>query len=383
MPLRFGDLARSHRRRACLTQEQLAERSGISARTITDIECGRVSRPHGTTVRRLAEALCLGDDARTTFEAAARRSSSTVLQEASPDARPAAARIIVAVPRTLPRPPSPFFGRDEEMARLRQIYAESLDTPLMVTGVAGVGKTALAVAFAHEISAEFPDGQLFIDLHGHDPLHPAVEPHEAVARAVSMIEGPEAVVPRGLDEAIARYRSLLAGSRTLVVVDDARSSEQIRPLLPGSTTCRVVVTSRRPLPDLVARDGASIVGIDVLSHAAATTLIGELTGRRDRLARSNAAHLAAVCGYLPSTLRGAAAQLVCTHTATGSLPSGLATAGADAPSTAVVLAGSPAGEPASHSSWTLGTAAFEDGGVRGRSHGTERGGVAGATPPSC
>lgn len=312
VPLRFGDLTRYHRRRERLTQEQLAERSGISARTITDVECGRVARPRRTTVRRLAEALGLDADARTAFEEAALRSRWT-----GPDAHPAAGST-AAVPHALPRPSVPFTGRAQEMARLRKIHAESPGAPLMVTGVAGVGKTALAVVFAHEMSKEFPDGQLFIDLHGHDPSHPALEPYEAVARAVTMIEGSDAVVPRTLDEAAARYRSDLAGSRTLVVVDDATSAEQIRPLLPGSTACPVVVTSRRPLHELVALDGARVVGVDVLGPADATTLIAELVGHRD--GRANAARLAALCGYLPSALRSAAADLVCAPTATGALP---------------------------------------------------------------
>lgn len=124
-----------------------------------------------------------------------------------------------------------------------------------IAGTGGVGKTALAVHWAHRVADQFPDGQLYINLRGYH-AEPPVGPADALAAFLRSLGIPGPDVPADDDERAARYRSLLAERRTLIVLDNASSVEQVRPLLPGSPGCMVVVTSRDTLAGLVARDGA-------------------------------------------------------------------------------------------------------------------------------
>ncbi|MCQ4042775.1 helix-turn-helix domain-containing protein [Streptantibioticus rubrisoli] len=306
----FGEWVRCYRRRARLTQEELADRSGVSIRTITDLERGRVARPRSATVERLAQALRLARAERAALLAAARELhwGSAADEEREREPVGASARA-AALPRALPRAAQPFVGREDDLAVLTATATTAPCLPVVLTGMAGVGKTALAVAFAHRVSTQFPDGQLFIDLHGYDPEGSAVTPQQAVWRALTMIEGADRVSIQNLDEAVVRYRSRLAGSRTLIVLDDAISSQQVRPLLPGDGNCLVIVTSRRRLAGLVARDGARALAVEVLAPSAATRLIGELAGAPGLSTAPETARLAERCGHLPLALRMAAARL--------------------------------------------------------------------------
>ena len=137
-----------------------------------------------------------------------------------------------------------------------------------IGGTAGVGKTALAVQWAHQAADRFPDGQLYVNLRGYDPDQPmpAADALAGFLRALG-VGGQD--IPPEEDERAARYRSLLAGRRVLIVLDNAGSVEQVRPLLPGSPACAVVVTSRDSLAGLVARDGATRLELDLLPPAEA------------------------------------------------------------------------------------------------------------------
>jgi tetratricopeptide (TPR) repeat protein len=175
-----------------------------------------------------------------------------------------------------------------------------------VSGTAGVGKTALAVRWAHRISGRFPDGQLYVNLRGYDPDLP-MPPGDALAGFLRGLGVSGEDIPLDLDERAARYRTELAGRRVLVVLDNAASVEQVRPLLPGTPTATVVVTSRDALAGLVALHGARRLDLDLLPRPDAITLLRRLIGP-DRVDADPqaAAELAAECAGLPLALRVAA-----------------------------------------------------------------------------
>ena len=189
------------------------------------------------------------------------------------------------IPRDLPPAAPHFTGRTRELATLTGL----LDRPGQVEpgtvvisaigGTAGVGKTALAVHWAHQVADRFPDGQLYVNLRGYDPDQP-VPAADALAGFLQALGVPGADIPVEEAERAARYRSLLSGRRMLVVLDNAGSVEQVRPLLPGSPACAVVVTSRDALAGLVARDGAERLDLDLLPLEEAVGLLGALIGAR-------------------------------------------------------------------------------------------------------
>jgi DNA-binding SARP family transcriptional activator/tetratricopeptide (TPR) repeat protein len=215
-----------------------------------------------------------------------------------------------AVPRQLPAGVAHFAGRDDELAELAGLLDQAGAEPPAVVisaigGTAGVGKTALAVQWAHQVTARFPDGQLYVNLRGYDP-GPPVTAADALAGFLRALGVDGADIPAEEDERAARYRSLLAGRRLLVVLDNAASVEQVRPLLPGSAGCVVIVTSRDALPGLVARDGARRLELDLLPLAEAVGLLRALIGSRVDGDPAAAAALAERCVRLPLALRVAA-----------------------------------------------------------------------------
>ena len=212
-------------------------------------------------------------------------------------------------PRQLPQAARHFSGRSAELVVLRQITDEVYDayhfTIIAVTGAAGVGKTALALRWAHEVAFRFPDGQLHADLRGYDPGSP-VPPAEVLARFLRSLGVPGAEIPADQTERAARFRSLLTGQRVLVVLDNARSAEHVRPLLPATPGCAVVVTSRDSLAGLVVRDGAQRLDLDLLPLTDAVHLLRSLIGGRVDADPAAAQTLAVECARLPLALCAAA-----------------------------------------------------------------------------
>jgi DNA-binding SARP family transcriptional activator/Tfp pilus assembly protein PilF len=225
-------------------------------------------------------------------------------------AQPAAAGYAPAmpVPRELPADINAFTGRKDELATLDCLLAAVTSTApgiWVVSGTAGVGKTALAVHWAHRVKESFPDGQLYVNLRGYDPGQP-VAADDAVARFLRSLGLPEREVPADLEERSARYRSLLNGRRMLVLLDNAASADQVWPLLPGSASCAVVVTSRDSLAGLVARHGARRLNLGLLPLADAIELLRALIGERVSERPGSAVVLARKCSRLPLALRVAA-----------------------------------------------------------------------------
>jgi tetratricopeptide (TPR) repeat protein/DNA-binding SARP family transcriptional activator len=215
------------------------------------------------------------------------------------------------VPRELPAPVAGFVGRGGELAALSGLLDRAAEgTPPTVVisaigGTAGVGKTALAVQWAHQAANRFPDGQLYVNLRGYDPDRP-MPAADALAGFLRSLGVPGQDIPPEEDERAARYRSLLAGKKVLIVLDNAGSVGQVRPLLPGSSSCAVVVTSRDSLAGLVARDGAARLELDLLPLPEAAGLLRALIGRRVEDDPGAAETLAGQCCRLPLALRVAA-----------------------------------------------------------------------------
>jgi len=213
-------------------------------------------------------------------------------------------------PRQLPAGVGHFTGRRDELSALDRLLEETAGGggAVIITaigGTAGVGKTTLAVHWAHLAADRFADGQLYVNLRGYDPGQPMTAT-DALAGFLRALGVPGSDIPPEEDERAARFRSILAGRRMLVVLDNARSEPQVRPLLPGSPGCMVVVTSRDALPGLVARDGSRRLELDVLPLPEAVSLLQALIGARVADDPSAARTLAQQCSRLPLALRVAA-----------------------------------------------------------------------------
>ncbi|MGW5667476.1 BTAD domain-containing putative transcriptional regulator [Micromonospora sp. NPDC003776] len=227
-------------------------------------------------------------------------------------ARPMAAEPVV--PMQLPADVSGFTGRAEHLADLDALLAsrsERVSTAVVisaVSGTAGVGKTALAVHWAHTVAEKFPDGQLYVNLRGFDPTGRVMASTEAVRGFLDALGVPPERVPPDLDAQTALYRSLLAGKRILVVLDNARDAEQARPLLPGAPTVMVVVTSRSQLTGLLAADGARPLTLNLMSTMEARDLLTHRLGGRVAAEPSAVQQIITACARLPLALSIAAAR---------------------------------------------------------------------------
>ncbi|HET6986081.1 MAG TPA: BTAD domain-containing putative transcriptional regulator, partial [Kribbella sp.] len=188
-------------------------------------------------------------------------------------------------PAQLPADLPTFVGRTAELAAATALLPPdgAPPTTLVIVGTAGIGKSSLAVHWAHEIADRYPDGQLYLNLRGFDPTEAVMGAAEAIRDLLLGLGVPGAEIPADLDAQAAYYRSRLANRRVLILLDNARDAEQVRPLLPGTSGCLVIVTSRDGLSSLVARDGARPLPLDLLSpDESQSFLAAQLT--TDRLA---------------------------------------------------------------------------------------------------
>ena len=324
----FAGLLRQLRAEARLTQEDLAEAAGLSPRSVSDLERGIHRTARKDTAGLLAEALGLAGPARALFIAAARGRGPTAgvlptpqeaaVQEAA--AREAAVQEATvqegaapaAASRTLPRDSASFTGRDSELAwLLEELTVGPADRQVVgihaIDGMAGIGKTTLAVHAAHRLAPSFPDGQLFLPLHAHTPGQRPVDPADALASLLLTAGLAPAQIPPSLDARAARWRDVVAGKRLLLLLDDAAGHEQVRPLLPGTPGSLVLVTSRRRL---AALEDAVQISLGILSPAEAATLLERLAARPGLSGHDAAAsELTRLCGYLPLAIAMLASQL--------------------------------------------------------------------------
>ncbi|MFK0113874.1 BTAD domain-containing putative transcriptional regulator [Streptomyces sp. NPDC091217] len=213
-------------------------------------------------------------------------------------------------PALLPYDLPYFTGRDEQLARLDALRSGRSTGVCVLVGAAGVGKTALAVHWAHRARDHFPDGQLFVDLRGYSPEGAPLRPAEALVRFLLALGVASERIPGTSEAAADLYRTLTAGRRMLVVLDNAVDVDQVRPLLPGGPGCLVLVTSRNRLAGLAVRDGAHRLSVDVFGAEESRLLLVRTLGKaRVEAEPEAAAELADICGHLPLALRISAANL--------------------------------------------------------------------------
>lgn len=324
-PAGFGELVRRYRGAAGLTQEELADRAGMSVRAVSDIERGRTTRPHRNSVVLLAEALGLTGASAEAFTSAAGTADDSVRAATlgvtgpgplAPSAGSAQERIVA--PQQLPAGLPFFAGRAAELDVLTSLRRRAGVMPgavmtAVISGTAGVGKTALALQWAHLVAGEFPDGQLYVNLHGFDPSGQPVTPAVAVRGFLDALQVPRDRIPASPEAQADLYRGLVAGRRILIILDNARDSGQVRPLLPASPACLALVTSRDQMADLIAAQGAHPVPLDLLDAGEAAELLALRLGRERLDAEPGAAgQLIELCARLPLALSIAAARAV-TH----------------------------------------------------------------------
>ena len=315
-----------------LDRAALARRVNYSRSQLYEILDGGIRRPPEWD--RLVEPLvraCTDNDERAVRDWRRRHSVLVeVYRELKDnDQQDSTLRLTGPVPAQLPADVDVFTGRVQELTELNGLLST---TPTQadateaagggstavvisaVSGTAGVGKTALALRWAHQVRAEFPDGQLYVNLRGYDPDQP-LSPGYALAGFLRALGVAGADIPPEVDERAAAYRSLLDGRRILIVLDNAATVEQVRPLLPGTPSALVVVTSRDALAGLVARHGARRLDLDLLPPEDAVVLLGALIGARVAAEPDAAAVLAGQCARLPLALR-VAAELATTRSTT-------------------------------------------------------------------
>ena len=270
----------------------------MSQRAISDLERGINATARKDTAVLLAGALGLTGPQRAAFVAAA-RGPAPGPRGAGHGVRAGSA---AAASRTLPRDIAAFTGRAGELEQLLAGLADAAAGGGVVGicaigGMAGIGKTTLAVHAAHRLAGWFPDGQIFLPLHGHTPGQRPVDPADALASLLLAAGISAQAIPAGLDARAGCWRDFLAGKKVLLVLDDAAGHEQVGPLLPGTAGSLVLVTSRRRL---AALDDAAVLSLDTLPPAEAAELLARLAGRPDlEPGDAGVGEITRLCGYLP------------------------------------------------------------------------------------
>ncbi len=300
--LSFADLLRRLRTGARLTQEELAEAAGVSPRSVSDLERGINRTARKDTALLLADALSLPGQVRVLFVAAARGRAPAADVLAAGGASAGRGGSVAAATRTLPRDIGSFTGRDPELSRLLGALSDVAGGGgsagiYAIDGMAGVGKTTLAVHVAHRLADSFPDGQFFVPLHAHTAGQQPVDPADALASLLLTAGVAAQHIPPDLEVRAGLWRDQVAGKKILLLLDDAAGHEQVRPLLPGTAGSLVLITSRRRL---TALEDAAVLSIDTLNPADAAALLSRLADRPDLGPDADAtAEMARLCGYLP------------------------------------------------------------------------------------
>ena len=300
----------AERRKALgLTQEALAALLDVERSTVARWERGE-TKPMPWIRPRLVKALQVSAGRLEELLAGGAPSGSTPGSGSGRGDRAA-----TAVPRQLPAAVADFIGRAAELAALTRVLDDvGAGTPGTVVisaigGTAGVGKTALALHWAHQVRHRFADGQLHVNLRGFDPSGVPGTPAEAIRGFLDALGVPPERMPVSPDSQAALYRSLLADKRMLIVLDNARDERQVRPLLPASPASLVLVTSRNQLAGLAATDCARLLTLDVLTHAEAVELLTARIGTGPATAEPQAiTEIATLCACLPLPLAVAAAR---------------------------------------------------------------------------
>ncbi|GAA3579852.1 tetratricopeptide repeat protein [Kribbella ginsengisoli] len=297
----FGGLLRRYRRAANLTQAALAEAAGLSEQAIGLLERGIRRRPHRGTVLALTGAM--GLDARAT--------ANLLSAAGGQEAGEAPARVAPErVPRQLPPDVGDFVGRSEELSLLTNALGASAHhagtTVVALHGLAGVGKTTLAVHAAHLAADDFPGGQLYIDLQGYGPGAPLTA-SSALRVLLYSLGVRELAVPGDVEAATALYRSLLAGTRTLVVLDNGSDVDVLTHLLPGDAHCAVLVTGRRAMN---LPSGCTNIELAPLDDADSLTMLSCIIGAERVGAEADAARTIVSTSHgLPLIVRLVGARL--------------------------------------------------------------------------
>jgi tetratricopeptide (TPR) repeat protein/transcriptional regulator with XRE-family HTH domain len=302
-------LRRRHARRQCdteLTYRELAAKSGYAHGVIGDYLNGKILPPTDR-LDVLAHLLgATGDERR--MLATAR---DWIEERRRRHPRPASGQLRTAdaaARRTLPRDIAVFTGRETELHELKGMALPGQEARMCVIGgMAGIGKTALAVHAAHHLAARFPDGHFFLPLHAHTPGQQPVAPADALASLLLTAGVSAGSIPPGLEPRAAMWRDYLAGKQVLLLLDDAAGHEQVRPLLPGTAKGLVLITSRRRL---AALEDAPTISLGPLHSGEAVKLLLQLAGREGLSQGDPAmAQITKLCGYLPLAVAMLARQL--------------------------------------------------------------------------
>ncbi|RJQ76144.1 transcriptional regulator [Pseudonocardiaceae bacterium YIM PH 21723] len=303
-------------------QEVIAELTGlVAAHPLREALHGLLMRALSRAGRQ-AEALAAYQRARSLLAdelgvdpgpALQRIHQQILTAEAEPEPTPVPVTPARTVPAQLPLDVRAFTGREAEMGRIQELARQAADTGTtlaLITAAGGIGKSALAVRAAHQVSELFPDGQLYLNLRGFDPDQPPTTPQSALFHLLRGLGVPPERVPDEVDEQSAHYRSLLSDRRMLIVLDNAGSVGQVRPLLPGRSHCLVLITSRNQLGGLIIRDGAHPFPLPTLDDGESTQLLNTIVGAARVAAEPEAAaRLSVLCGHMPLALRIAAERL--------------------------------------------------------------------------